>query len=584
MKKKQGKQSLQLIVLISLALIMIVTIFNLFFVKNRLSQVKEAAEQLNNVCVQMQSLYGKVEKKAEVVQKYANILVGSSDADLEIAGDIYGLLDTEIENTKVLFEELEAYSEKVDNTELHTLFSTYKTSGLELLESMKKCSELRKSGDMAAAKLYLGSDALQVIWGREEICVQMEAAFDNALEESNKSLENSIAKAEMGSMAVAVTCLICCVLASFVIYVRLLSPIKKLSKRMQEIAASVEQGSCDLTERFAVKHRDEVGDLKISVNGILEAFQFVTGRIKDNSTEMEVTANTAEGYFSASNMKIHDISATMQELAAGSEESAELVQQIRGQMKGIFDSSENIKKEMENGTQFAAELNERAGFIKLKTTESKQNAEEMAVSIKKTMAQSIEESRCISQVSELTGAILEISSKTNLLALNAAIEAARAGEAGKGFAVVADEIRQLADNSKKNASAIQELNGRVTTSVQSLCDCSEQMVEFVDGSVMEDYKSFEMLSERYSQDANMVMEMMSTIKSGISFIDNQIAIATENIESITDSIEESAKGVQIVTDDIIEVSGATEDIYEKICQNKVQAEELKKSASGFIVE
>lgn len=68
------------------------------------------------------------------------------------------------------------------------------------------------------------------------------------------------------------------------------------------------------------------------------------------------------------------------------------------------------------------------------------------------------ESRCIGQVGELTDAILQIASKTNLLALNAAIEAARTGEAGKGFVVVADEIRQLADNGKQNASAIQELN------------------------------------------------------------------------------------------------------------------------------
>lgn len=116
------------------------------------------------------------------------------------------------------------------------------------------------------------------------------------------------------------------------------------------------------------------------------------------------------------------------------------------------------------------------------------------------------ESRCIGQVGELTDAILQIASKTNLLALNAAIEAARAGEAGKGFAVVADEIRQLADNSKQNASAIQELNTRVIASVRSLCDCGEEMVQFIDGPIMEDYGGFAMMS------LNFPMRQMKFLK------------------------------------------------------------------------
>ncbi|MDE7276785.1 MAG: hypothetical protein K2N98_08040, partial [Lachnospiraceae bacterium] len=231
----------------------------------------------------------------------------------------------------------------------------------------------------------------------------------------------------------------------------------------------------------------------------------------------------------------------------------------------------------------AEEIKERAGYIRMKTTESRQSAEKMAISIRETMEKSIEESRSIDKIDKLTQTILDITSQTNLLALNAAIEAARAGEAGKGFAVVADEIRLLADNSKQNASAIQELNSKVIAAVRSLCGCSEKMVNFVSGKVMEDYQNFEGMAVRYMHDADTVSEMVDRIRNSADQIEGQVGKVVHNMGGITNSVEESSLGIQNVTASVIELLNATGNISEENRRNKQVVTELGNISEGFIV-
>lgn len=204
--------------------------------------------------------------------------------------------------------------------------------------------------------------------------------------------------------------------------------------------------------------------------------------------------------------------------------------------------------------------------------------------MKETLSENIRESRNIVRISELTKAILEIAAKTNLLALNAAIEAARAGEAGKGFAVVADEIRSLADNSKQNANAIQELNDKVISAVQSLCTCSEEIVKFVDNEVMTDYKNFDMMSVRYQEDADTVSAMMDKIRRSAEHIDRQLDVATKNMAGITTSVEESALGIQSVTESVIDISRVSNDLYETTKNNLSISTELRSASDGFKLE
>lgn len=571
-------------IIIVIAVVIVSVICNAFFAIGNLSEIGENATAMNEIYIPIQSTYNTVEKKLEMIQKYVNIVSASTDEELAGAGDMYGLLVAEVQAVRMLLDEMENFCKYTEDEKLLSLFAQYKSGCDALIVSMEECSEIRKNYGVGDAKVYLATEALGAIWGREEVCLQLDETIAVHTELAINNVDKSIDSAKISTKILSVLCFVCSLLTVIVVFQKLLTPISKLSKKMQLLAVDISLGKGDLTTRMQVKKGDEMGRLLESINYLLEGFQLVTARTQKNVIGIETTANKMEEQFAASNQKICDLSATMEELSACSEEISELVQHVKGEMQEISEATGEISEQMEQGSIFARELTERAGFIKMKTTESKQKAEDMAKTIKGTMEESIKESQNIEKIGELTETILAIAAKTNLLALNAAIEAARAGEAGKGFAVVADEIRALADNSKANASAISTLNERVIAAVRSLCACSEEMTGFVDNEVMEDYRSFEMMSARYAEDAQVVSEMMENIQRNVLHIDSQVGAVSENVGGISATVKESTHGIQNVADNIMEISTATNDIYEVTRQNRVEAIELKKVSKGFIVE
>ena len=174
-----------------------------------------------------------------------------------------------------------------------------------------------------------------------------------------------------------------------------------------------------------------------------------------------------------------------------------------------------------------------------------------------------------------------ISKQTNLLALNASIEAARAGEAGKGFAVVADEISNLANNSRDTANNIQNISKMVTDAVSNLAANANDMIQFVNDTVLKDYESFVSVAERYRSDAND----MDHILQGFSESSKELALTMEDmtngLDEIALSVEDSAKGVIGATENTGQLVDATKGIL-KVANNNLQiAAELNEEVNKF---
>lgn len=548
---------------------------------NAFRKVEKASQNMVEVYLQAESLYGEIGKKVETVQKYINILAGASDEDLAIAGDIYGFADAEDKEIREMLTEMDRICFLAENDELQGANAAYQEKCQQLLDGMKKCSEIRASGDMVGVKILLGGELLGSILTYEEVSADLGSSIDASVIRAQTSVNGSIQRAYMFNILAIITFLCMIFLAFGIIYFTVLRPIRRTEKEIKQITNGVNEGNADLRKRVSGIRGDEIGRMIIHINQLLEAFATVIGQIEESASYMQKTTYSIGEKIEDSNVQITDFTVAMQELSAGSEEVAALSSEIAESAEDILQDVSAIDGEMEEGTKFADEIKERAAYIKIKTRESKEKTAQVMENIKGALSKSVEESKSVAKINELTDTILSIANQTNLLALNAAIEAARAGEAGKGFAVVATEIRDLADNSKKNANDIQALNKQVTEAVNALSSQASTMVQFVTDDIAEDYKSFEMLSERYDGDADMVTKMMHTIKEKIGHLNMGMEKLSGNVQGISKSIGESSIGIQIAAENTEKLSSSMAHIGTELHENKEIAGNLKQLSGRF---
>lgn len=401
----------------------------------------------------------------------------------------------------------------------------------------------------------------------------LDRAMDRMLEYSEADLENARSDLQVRAnnsniLAVAVIALLMAMAVLILIIANriIVVPIQKIAQVINGMIEAIHNNRGNLNERVPVQTKDEIATLAGGVNELLDILQGVIGGVISCSEEINRQQLNVNQVVEETNQSANDTSATMEELAASIEEVSATVGYVSESTREAEASVGEMVDEAVNGTKFAEEIRSRAEELRKLAQDSRASADSMIKGFDVTLNASIEDSRQIEQIGNLTSDILGIASKTNLLALNASIEAARAGEAGKGFAVVADEIRQLADSSKETAGNIQRISESVVAAVVTLAENAGNLVKFINDRVMPDYEILERTGEQYLNDSITIDQMMCAMRDSMENIGSVMRTVAESNENITKNVRESAQGVGGVVDNTAALAENMKDIIKALDQ------------------
>ena len=406
---------------------------------------------------------------------------------------------------------------------------------------------------------------------------------EQEMEQAQAQMEQSAARVPGIISVASIALLVVVIVIMLGLQLWVIGPVKKATKQVDELVEGIRCNKGDITRRIHVRSKDEVGRLAIAINDLVAQMQIIIRAITEGCGQMEekqadIISNVEKVNATADH--------TMRNLGVMSE-GMQLVTGAIGDVQqdtGVLDHTvENMLEVAQNGRDYAADIKEKAGKMKVTAVESKQEATLVMKEIDTAMTESIANSRQIHKITELTEEILGIAGTTNLLALNASIEAARAGEAGRGFAVVAEEIRKLADSSRESANNIQEISNRVVESVEELSENATRLLEFMNTRVMKDYDALEDTGSNYHEAADHVDEMMNEfgqkIDELLSVLQNVNTANTQMEATVGDSTEKLSvveKNNQGLQQEMKDISYAVEELA-------AAAGQLKESIRCFTV-
>ena len=319
----------------------------------------------------------------------------------------------------------------------------------------------------------------------------------------------------------------------------------------------------------------------VGFNSFIEQLQRIMSKLKVESENLLASADNVMTQVNASNENSVNISAAMEELSASMEEVSATVEQIATGSFSVLESVKNVNEKAGDGASIVETIKNKSGEMYKETIESKEKANRVINEIKEDLRTSVNESKSVEKIGELTADILGIAGQTNLLSLNASIEAARAGEVGRGFAVVAHEISVLADSSRDTANNIQEISNIVTLAVEKLAKSAERMIDFIDEQVISDYDGFVQIVEQYRADADSMNDILKGFAKDAAEIEDTMQAMAQGINDISTAVDESAKGVADVAENAVDLVNAMSLIRDESESNENIAKSLNDEVGRF---
>ena len=561
-----------------LAVLLVIFLGNAFFSSRGTLNARNAVQIISSTYMELLTQNEIVTKNVTESRLYGNLIVLTPDEQTAagISNSVPDLLEA-IDDAFAVMEDLCA---RLNNADLTRALQEYKDQYGFLKENISQVASLYKAGDKAGA-VAVNAQMRDIVITLQE----RQAVFTDTMNNASDALVDQRVQALTTlytiSLMIGILFFAVSVLMIFVIHFSVVKPAKDATTQLDRIIRDIQSSNGDLTQRIKVKTQDEVGQLVDGVNGFMDQLQEIMKKIQSGSNDMDQQVGDINVNIRKSETSAGDVSATMEQMSASMQEISATLDQITEGSQNLLDLAKDMRGEAENGTDFVGSIKNKAKRFSDETIESKNNTIGMMNTNRKLLETAIENSRSVEKINSLTSEILSISSQTNLLALNASIEAARAGEAGKGFAVVADEIRGLADNSRDTANNIQNISVAVTQAVGELAKNANEMLGFIDDTILVDYDKFVGIANQYEDDADKMNNMLDEFHGSAKELEATISQMTDGIDGINTAVEENAKGITNVADSTSQLVELLAGIRGLAENNQKISDELKEEVDRF---
>lgn len=571
-KKRIGTKLVLLLPVFILGVVCIVA--SVFFVIN-LQTVNANASKVSNEYMKGITALSEIQKGTNDVHKLGLSHIISTDL-----GNMITLVDSIRENEDALdknLKDFQSYVTEKQQDAYESLMENYDGLKWELANLATYSANGNNVEAYALANGVISEYASSMRSSIEIMTEDMQQRAQQAVQKQNVLYRRAL----ILSVVFIVISVVVLGITLFSVLVMVIRPLGKTHREMVEIISDIDHRKGDLTRRVTLLSNREIAEVGKGINTFMEKLQSIFKIITQNSIKMEEVVTEVRDNIITSNSSVSDLSAMTEELTATMEKISENAAVINTNATEVKKEVDTMVERTMDIRQYTTEMKEHADHMEQSAHKTMESTEEKISRILEVLEQAITESENVNQVNNLTEDILNIASETNLLSLNASIEAARAGEAGKGFAVVAAEISQLATASQEAANRIQSINSMVVNAVHNLADNANDLVTYMNTSILSEFKNFAKGGTEYREKANHIEGVVGVFTEKMDRLQDTIEEIAGSIDLIVHSIDEGEKGVSSAADSTQTLLLDMENITKHMDDNQAIAVSLKQETEIF---